>query len=176
MESAENGARLLVYGKTIDEWHRSTHQTYGWHTGTCEWRMVDIRMHASDIRLTYKYMRVTYGRHTSDIWMTYKYIPVAYRWHASDIRMAYEHIRDTSPIIAVSQCVMSYGSAYKALPSLHFFCNSCCTTHPHIPNESKGCANSPHKPRKEEKHLSVKNLVLQLYKIIICLYRLFIVS
>ena len=78
----------MVHGKT----------TYEWHTD-------DIQVHTSgymnDIRMTYEYIRVTYGRHTStyewhtddirvhtsDIRMTYEYIRFTYEWHASDIRM-----------------------------------------------------------------------------------------
>ena len=50
MESAENGARLLVYGKTIDD-DIEVHTRY----------TDDIRVHASDVWLTYECMRVTYG-------------------------------------------------------------------------------------------------------------------
>ena len=80
-----------------------------------------VKLHTSDIRMTYEYIRVTYGRHasayewhtddirvhTSDIRMTYEYIRVTYGWHTStyewhtdDIRvhtsgiqMTYEYIR-----------------------------------------------------------------------------------
>ena len=68
-----------------------------------------VKPHKSDIRMTYEYIRVTYGWHTSDIRMTYEYIRVTYRWHTStyewhtddirvhtsDIRMTYEYIRVT---------------------------------------------------------------------------------
>ena len=96
----------MVHGKTTDKWHRN-----------------DIRVHTSDIGMTYKYLRVTYGwhmstyewhtddirEHTSDTWMTYEYIQVTYgrhtstcawhkesiRVHKSDIRMKYVYIRVT---------------------------------------------------------------------------------
>ena len=50
--------------------------TYGWHTSTYEWQMNDIRVHTSDIRMTYEW-------DTSDIRMTNE-------WHTSDIRMTFE--------------------------------------------------------------------------------------
>ena len=80
--------------------------TYEWHTD-------DIRVHTSDIWMTYEYTGVTYGWHTStyewhtddirvhtsDIRMTYEYIWVKYgciRLHTSDIGMTYQYIRMTS--------------------------------------------------------------------------------
>ena len=63
-----------------------------------------VKPHTNDIRMTYEYIRVTYGRypskyewhtddipkhtngirvHTSDIRMTYEYIQVTYGWHTS---------------------------------------------------------------------------------------------
>ena len=54
-----------------------------------------VKPHTSDIRMTYEYIRVTYGWHTSDIGMTYEYIQVTYGWHTSDIGMTYKYIRKT---------------------------------------------------------------------------------
>ena len=87
----------VVHGKT----------TYEWHTD-------DMRVHTSNIRISYEYIRVTYGWHTStyecigvtygwhtgtyewntdgirvhtsDIWMTYGYIRLTYEWHMSSYR------------------------------------------------------------------------------------------
>ena len=42
--------------------------TYEWHTddtSTYEWHTDDIRVHTSDIGMTYKYIRMAYGWHTS---------------------------------------------------------------------------------------------------------------
>ena len=64
------------------------------------WRFM-VKLHTSDIRMTYEYIWVTYGWHTStyewhtddirvhtnDIRMACKYIRVTYKWHANDIRM-----------------------------------------------------------------------------------------
>ena len=94
-----------VYGKTTDKWY-----------------MDGIRVHTSDIQMTYEHIRVTCGWyastyewdtddmqvHTSDIRVKYEYIPVTYGWHTdtyewhtddirvhtSDIRMTYEsHVK-----------------------------------------------------------------------------------
>ena len=69
-----------------------------------------VKPHTSDIRMTFEYIRVTYGWHTrtnewwwhtrtyewhtndtwvhtSDMRMTYEYIRVTYGWHTNDIRM-----------------------------------------------------------------------------------------
>ena len=85
-----------VHGNTTYEWHTDdirvhasdVRMTYGWHTSTYEWHTDDIRVHP------------TYQWHTSDIRMTYEYIRVTYSdirvhtndmWvHTSDIRMTYE--------------------------------------------------------------------------------------
>ena len=53
----------------------------------------------------------------------------------------------------------------KALPSLHSFCNCCCTIQPHVSNEPKGRANNPNSQGKDKPHWPVNNLVLQLYAI-----------
>ena len=61
---------------------------------THEWHSNDIRVHTSDIRMTYEYIRVHTADtqvHTSDIRMTYEYILV----HTSNIRMIYKYIRVT---------------------------------------------------------------------------------
>ena len=62
-----------------------------------------VKPQTSDIRMTYEYIRVTYGWHTSDVRMTDEYIGVhtndiltIYEWHTSDIRITYEIIRMTS--------------------------------------------------------------------------------
>ena len=55
--------------------------------------MSDIRVHTSDIRMTYEHTQVTYECHTStysDIRMTHEYIQVTYKWHANDMRMTEE--------------------------------------------------------------------------------------
>ena len=62
-----------VHGKT----------TYEWHTD-------DIRLYTSDIRMTYKYIRVTYGWHTS-----------TYECHTNDMRVTYgwNAVRKKSKVI-----------------------------------------------------------------------------
>ena len=62
--------------------------TYEWHTddtSTYEWHTDDIRVHTSDIGMTYKYIRMAYGWHTSYIWMTYE-------WHTDDIQVTYKYM------------------------------------------------------------------------------------
>ena len=53
--------------------------------------MDGIWVHASDIRITYKYIWVTHGWHTS----TYDWHTDDMRVYTSDIRITYEHIRVT---------------------------------------------------------------------------------
>ena len=67
---------------------------------TCEWHTDDIRVHTSEVRMTYEYIQVTYGWHTSDVRMTYKYIRATYghhtgiyEWHTDDIRVHTSDIR-----------------------------------------------------------------------------------
>ena len=60
--------------------------TYGWHTSTYERHMDYIRVHASNIRMTYEYIRVTYGWYISEIRMTYEWYTSTYDWHANGIR------------------------------------------------------------------------------------------
>ena len=78
-------------------WKSHIRVTYGWHTKTYEWRTDDIRVHGSNIRITYEYIRVIYGWntstcewhtngirvHTSGICMTYRYMRVTCRRHAA---------------------------------------------------------------------------------------------
>ena len=71
-----------------------------------------VKLHKSDIRMTYECIRVTYGWHTSihewntdnirvhtsDIRMAYEYIRVTYEWHASIYEwhtITYKYIRVT---------------------------------------------------------------------------------
>ena len=71
----------MVHGTTTDKWH-----------------MDDMRVHTSDIRVTYEYIRVTCGYirvHTNDIRMTYEYIRVAYGWHASTYKWRTDDIQVT---------------------------------------------------------------------------------
>ena len=68
----------VVHGKTTyDEWHTD-----------------DIRVHTSEIQMTYEWhtddiqihrigIRMTYDWHTDDIRVTYEYIGVTYKWHTS---------------------------------------------------------------------------------------------
>ena len=74
-----------------ERYHGKT--TYEWHTDV-------IWVHTSDIRMTYEYIRVTYGWHTgtyewhtddiqihtTDILMKYKWHTCTYDLHSNDIR------------------------------------------------------------------------------------------
>ena len=74
---------------------------------TYEWHADEVRVHTSDIRLTYEYIRVPYRWHTStiewhthdirvqlsDIRMTYEYIRVTYGWHTSKCEWHTDDIR-----------------------------------------------------------------------------------
>ena len=71
--------------------------TYEWHTddtSTYEWHTDDIRVHTSDIGMTYKYIRmdmddiqVTYGWPMSGIRMTYKLPTSTCEWHTNGIQI-----------------------------------------------------------------------------------------
>ena len=63
-----------VHGKTTDEWHTN-----------------DIRVHTSDIEMTYEYIRVTYGWHTS-----------THEWHTDDIRVPTSDMRMTCEYIGMT--------------------------------------------------------------------------
>ena len=58
-----------------------------------------VKPQTSDIRMTYEYIRVTYGSHTSDIRITYEWhtdhIRGTYKWHADDVRVHTSDIRMT---------------------------------------------------------------------------------
>ena len=86
--------RFMVKPQATYEYIRVTYKwmtyeyirvTYGWHTSTYEWQMNDIRVHTSDIRMTYEWdtsdIRMTNEWHTSDIRMTFE-------WYTNDIGMA----------------------------------------------------------------------------------------
>ena len=63
----ENKGFTTVHGKITDAWQTN-----------------DIRVHTSDIRVTYKYIRVTSGWHTS----SYEWYTDDIRVHTSDMRIA----------------------------------------------------------------------------------------
>ena len=72
-------------------------------------RASNIRVHTSDMWMTYEYIRMTYGWHTSayewhtkdlrgntsDIRMTYEYIRVTYRWHMGTYKWHTNDLRVT---------------------------------------------------------------------------------
>ena len=60
--------------------------TYGWYTSKYDCHKDDIRVHMSDIRMTYKYIQGIYGWHIIiNNWYTDDN-----REHTSDIRLAYD--------------------------------------------------------------------------------------
>ena len=105
---SELGLYILFVGSSYIKVHTNDilRVTYEWRTNTYEW-------HTSDIRVTYRYIRVTNNilLHASDIRMIFEYLTVTnewyastckhrtndirvhrvkYQWHASDIQMTYE--------------------------------------------------------------------------------------
>ena len=75
---SENSRKSSYKSRIAATIHGKT--TYEWHTD-------DIRIHTSDIRMTYEYIPVTYGWHirvhTSDIRMTCD-------WHTDDMQFIFE--------------------------------------------------------------------------------------
>ena len=99
----------LTYG-----WQTKTYKwKYGWHTSIYEWYKNDVRVHTSNIQMTYEYIRrsydvlictrSTYKWHTNDrrantkgIRITYEYIRRTYEWHVDKIRMSCDYMQMAS--------------------------------------------------------------------------------
>ena len=111
---------LCIYDQTI---HGKT--IYEWHTD-------DIRVHTSDIWMTYEYIRVTYGLHTStnewhtdnirvhtrDIRIIYEYIRVTYEWHG--IRITFE--RHTDDMRFQRKIKLSFSKHFEKSLSKYLIC------------------------------------------------------
>ena len=91
----------MVHGKTTDEWHTNDIRihpsdirvTYEWHTSTYEWHTDDIRVTHEHIQVTHGWHTSTYEWHTSDIRVTYEWHTSTYEWHTAhtnDVRVIYE--------------------------------------------------------------------------------------